>query len=83
METSQTLRQVRMVGRFGWYGGYTHALLMDDGEIIGPECVKPNYRNLSASTREHAGDGWEVIAVIALDGSDEPDYCAHCYKELF
>jgi len=82
-ETTHLLRQVRMVGRFAWLGGYTHAVLVDDGELIGPECVAPNYGAISTATRWQENNGWRAVAVVALEGSDEPDYCAHCGKELW
>lgn len=81
MEANYKLRQVRMVGRYGWNGGYTHALLMGDGETVGPECVRPNYREISWATRHGGRTGWCVEAVIALDG-DEDEFCAHCGKQL-
>lgn len=76
------LRNVRKVGRFDWLGGYTHVVLLDDGEILGPECVRPNYREISWATRHGEGNGWQAVAVVALDGSDEDPTCAHCYKHL-
>lgn len=74
------LRLVRMVGRYGWLGGYTHVVVLDDGEILGPECIAENYRQISHSTRHAINDGWRAVAVIALD--DGPETCAHCAKEI-
>lgn len=82
MSAQDTLRQVRMVGRYGWLGGYTHAVLLGDGEPIGPECVRPNYREISDATRHNMANGWQAVAVVALDGSDEAEFCAHCGREL-
>lgn len=76
------LRQVRMVGRYDWLGGYTHAVVMGDGELLGPECVRPNYRLIREATRHGDKSGWEAVAVIALDNPDSDDHCAHCNKEL-
>jgi hypothetical protein len=80
--TAKLLRQVRMVGRYDWLGGYTHAVLMDDGETIGPECVRPNYREISKSTRHKSADGWQAVAVFALDDPAAGERCAHCGKAL-
>lgn len=81
VNAAHLLRQVRMVGRYDWLGGYTHAVLMDDGGTIGPECVKPNYREISESTRHASADGWQAVAVFAID--DGPEICDHCGKEIW
>jgi len=74
------LRWVRLVGRYGWLGGYTHAVLLNDGEVLGPECVGPNYREVSWATRHGDDNGWRAVAILALD--DGETWCAHCGKEL-
>ena len=79
---AEILHNVRKVGRFDWLGGYAHAVLLSDGEVLGPECVAPNYREISHATRHGERSGWAAVAVIALDGADEPEHCAHCYKLL-
>lgn len=79
---AQVLRQVRMVGRYGWLGGYDHAVLLDDSCLLGPECVKPNYREISWATRHRQDNGWRAVAVVALDGTDDTDCCAECGKVL-
>jgi hypothetical protein len=76
------LQWVRLVGRYGWLGGYTHAVLLDDGGVLGPECVRPNYREVSWATRHGEHNGWCAVGIVALDGEDEPTTCAHCGKEL-
>jgi len=77
---AEVLRLVRMVGRFGWLGGYTHAVLMDDGGIVCARCTHDNYRLISWSTRHQARDGWEAFAVFALD--DGPETCDPSGREI-
>lgn len=77
--TVDLLREVRMVGRFDWLGGYAHALLLDDGATLCAHCVRPNYRAISASTRHALRDGWGAVAVFAID--DGPERCDHCGRE--
>ena len=82
MNSAEMLRNVRMVGRYDWLGGYTHVVVVDDGELIGPECVPANYREISHATRHGEANGWQAVAVIAMDACDEPEHCAHCHKLL-
>lgn len=78
MHATQLLAWVRKVGRFDWLGSDIHAVLMDSGALIGPECVRPNYRHISFATRHNSErNDWCAVAIAVLDGS-EPYSCAHC-----
>lgn len=77
---AKLLAQVRMVGRFGWLGGYTHAVLTNDGAMICARCVHDNYRCISWATRHDAHDGWQAMAVFALDSG--PEHCDNCGQEV-
>ena len=75
---SIVLTNVRRIGRYDWLGGYTPFLVMDDGGVIGPECIRSCFRDISYATRHHMADGWEVIGIDHTGNTDEDVICDHC-----
>jgi uncharacterized protein (DUF58 family) len=61
-------------------GVYPLYLLAADGEALCFDCVRKNYREVSAAVREHDESGWHVIG---CEVNYEDDIaCAHCYRDI-
>ena len=82
MDQDDALYWARVVGKGLGHGGYVWYAVTDDGELLCATCVRENWRQIVASTREHAADGWEIIGVTHSGEVEEPENCAHCGKEL-
>lgn len=82
-QTNSLLRQVRMLGRAGWLGGYTHYLVCTDGGSLCWTCTAKNYRRISESTRSSDGSGWGALVVsYVTGGEDEDTTCDHCHRPI-
>ena len=68
--------------RFAWPGGYSLALLTDDGGILCPDCVAAEFSQISRA--HHAGlrDGWRPIGLIIFEAPETDEFCAHCDKQI-
>lgn len=78
------LARVRMddgsLPAYAWPGGYPIVYVMDDGEVLCPDCA--NGKNGSdASVGADAGSGWRIKG-YQIHWEGEPEHCAHCNAEI-
>lgn len=82
MTARDLLRQVRRMARekYAWPGGYSLALVMTDGAVLCPDCVRSEYRQISHETRHGMSGGWAAAAVDCAANWEESETCEHCSK---
>jgi hypothetical protein len=73
---------LRALARYKTHGGYVWAAVMNDGELVCTPCVRENYRQIFASTKNSARDGWQCVGITNSGEWESPETCAHCYQEL-
>lgn len=80
MSAAALLRDVRRMARdrYAWPGGYALALVMTDGGILCPNCVRAEYRQIIRATRDGSRDGWGAAGVDHAGNWDDPETCDHC-----
>jgi hypothetical protein len=79
MGAARIVRRERHV----WPGGYLLVLVMDDGEVLCPDCVASEFSQISHSHRHDIKDGWKPVGMMILEESPDGDtMCAHCNKVL-
>jgi len=61
-----------------FYPGYGIVFHTSDGASLCPACVRKEYRQISASIRARASDGWRVVAAYCADQCSEGESCEHC-----
>lgn len=80
---SAKLAQAKSVARepYAWPGGYPKILVMTDGAVLCPKCVRSEYAQIARSTIQGTRDGWRCEgAGIHWEGA--PEICAHCNAEI-
>ena len=85
METTTAVETIRSIAEhpYAWPGGYVRALVMDDGEVLCPTCVRENLELILEATRDHLRDGWEAVGSFhAGETDDHHQTCAHCGAEM-
>lgn len=65
-----------------FYPGYGVVFCTDDGASLCPACVRAEYRQISASIRTRARDGWRVVAAYCADQCSAGESCEHCNAML-
>lgn len=83
MTAAQKLAQAKSVARepCAWPGGYAKLLLMCDGELLCPKCVRSEFPAIARSTIQKSRDGWQCEA-ITIHWEGPAEFCAHCNAEL-
>jgi hypothetical protein len=81
----KALDQLRALARYQTHGGYRWAAVMIDGELICEKCaaLPNNYRLMYRATKTRDGSGWECVGITHSGESEEPEYCAHCYRVIW
>jgi hypothetical protein len=70
---------------FAWPGGYVRGIIMDDGGILCPGCIRENIREIAHDTRHEGwhGTGWVVAGSFHAGEIDERhETCSHCDAEM-
>lgn len=70
---------------YAWPGGYPIYLTMQDGEMLCHDCVKVEYRSISAALRDPdpRHNPWRPLYAAALWENPEGAHtCAHCNTTL-
>lgn len=82
---NQTLEQLRNFARYRYHSGYTAAAVMSDGDMLCIRCVRDNYRQVFAATRDPGVNAQWQCEGITDSGSYEGEgtYCCHCDAVLF
>lgn len=78
---TQPIRAAIRAG-YAWPGGYELVFMMSDGECLCMDCARENYRQISASTRTGARDGWRVVSTITAEEIEDFTPCANCGRDL-
>lgn len=81
--TNPGLDALRNLTRYRTHGGYAWAAVMDDGECVCVPCLRENYRQVFAATRDGARDGWRVTAAANSGDAEETEHCAHCNRIIW
>lgn len=85
LPTGLAALQIAARDQYGWPGGYEIVVITTDGGLICSKCVRTEYAQLYPSTRDLAGDGWEVVNLGSIGctiDTSEPVYCDHCSRDL-
>lgn len=70
--------------RYAWPGGYTLALLVDDGALLCPDCIAEHNGSIAYAVRKCAArSGFYPCAIVAECGIDGTHHCAHCQRVIF
>lgn len=77
------LRALRTLARGQVHGGYRWAAVMSDGALICETCTRENYRQMFSSTRDGAGDGWDVEGLTHSGETESDEFCSNCNKLIF
>jgi hypothetical protein len=75
------LRDAKVVARekYAWPGGYALSLVMADGGVLCPECVKHEWRSIVRYTLWNLPQSGWMAAGLAVEECPESDvYCDHC-----
>ncbi len=71
--------------RHAWPGGYALGLVMGDGEMLCPECVRENWREV-VQAHLWADDGgdpcWVPLGITHTGETDDDLFCAHCERRI-
>lgn len=79
----QAIKQLRALARYQTHGGYTWAMVADDGQMICIPCVRANYRLILHATHTATPNGWQCVGMANDGETDDSDDCAHCNKNLW
>lgn len=79
----ESLKQAKSVARepYAWPGGYPRFLVMGDGGVICPSCVRKEFRCIAQSAIGGHRDGWNPTAAD-INWEDSDLYCDHCYGQI-
>ena len=85
--TQTGTRTAKFVARekYAWPGGYALALVMADGEMLCPGCIRTSWREIVQAHlwADNRGDpAWTPIGVMHSGESDEELQCAHCSNAI-
>ena len=75
------LRAAKIVARekFAWPGGYALFLVMSDGGILCPECIRANWRSIVQYTLwRQPQSGWDAAGLDHTGNCDDPPNCDDC-----
>ena len=84
--TLEALRDAKHVARerFAWPGGYPLFLIMENGGVLCPACIKSEWKQIARNTltyrRGHC-TGWES-AGGAINWEDPALFCDHCNAHI-
>ena len=84
INTKHPMGAARYVRRekYAWPGRYALALMMHDGALLCPACVKAEYSQISQSWRHKSRDGWRPYGIVVMSEVEAPEPCAHCGKGI-
>ena len=83
------MREIEAVKRairepYAWPGGYPVYTVMDDGDLLCPDCARAEFKQIVRDTKMQIGGCWTVLGAEILweemDGT--PAICSHCEKKL-
>jgi hypothetical protein len=75
------LRDAKIVARekYAWPGGYPLALIMSDGGVLCPDCVRKEWRNIVQYTFwNQPGSGWMAEGMSVEECPESDVSCDHC-----
>jgi len=71
-----------MRNHHAWPGGYPLAIVMDDGGLLCPNCIKAEFEQIAWSWVNKVWDGWFPVHLTVLDDPSYAATCAHCGKRI-
>ena len=81
-EKHEAIRNVAQ--KWAWPGGYPLYAVMGDGEVLCPDCVVENIKQVvyaSSDRRRWRDTSWSVEGAD-INYEDEDCHCAHCGKKI-
>jgi ribosome maturation protein Sdo1 len=77
------VRAALRAGKHSTVGGYATAFYTSDGGTLCHDCVRKEYRQISAAIRHKLSDGWRVVNLDAECNTDAGATCDHCNAEIW
>lgn len=81
IETPAQFARTLNAGPYAWPGGYPLVFITHDCEVLSFDSARENARQVCASIREQANDGWRVVG-CEVNWEDAELYCAHSGKRI-
>lgn len=80
-EQGKNMIQTAAAG-YAWPGGYPTFLLMTDGKVLCPECVRAELRQIIGACVANAANGGWMPAAADVNWEDPELYCGNCGNRI-
>ena len=80
---SDNVESLRALCRYETHGGYVWAGVMSDCELMCVPCLRANYRQVFAETRDASNSGWALQGYTNSGASEATEYCCNCNKTIW